>query len=79
MKDLTLFETLLQKKKYIGKKGYMIIGEKDPFADGARRLYELFQAYQFTCQLCEIKGMGHFFPSNFPDLLEEGIHYLGMK
>jgi predicted esterase len=76
VKDLSLFEELLRKKQYGDIKGYMLIGEKDSFADGPRKLYKLFQQYKFPCKLVEVKEMGHYFPEKFAKYLQEGMRYI---
>ena len=69
-------EELLKKNKHARLRGCMITGDQDPFYSKTMELAALFEEYGLPCRIIVKKGLGHFFPDDFPDLLTEAVSFI---
>ena len=75
IQDVASFESLIvgNRNKI---KGCIITGDEDPFYNKTVELVKLFEENEFQCKLIVVEGLGHFFPTNFTDLLKEAIEFI---
>ncbi|MCA0173936.1 alpha/beta hydrolase [Bacillus sp. RAR_GA_16] len=71
----SLKETLTKQRDYHAR-GCIITGDQDPFYETVLEAVQLFEAYHIPCKLIVKEGMGHVFPTDFPDVLEEAVRYV---
>lgn len=60
-------------------RGCIITGDKDPFYESVMKAITLFDAHHIPCKLIVIKGLGHSLPEDFPEVLEEAVHFVTNK
>lgn len=75
IQDVTSLESLLvgNRNKI---KGCIITGDKDPFYNKTVELVKLLEENEFQCKLMVKEGLGHFFPTDFTDLLKEAVEFI---
>ena len=74
--DLKAFQKILKNQLNPRVRGCIITGDQDPFYETALEAVHLFETYQIPCKLIVKEGMGHVFPADFPDVLEEAVQYV---
>nr|WP_273833867.1 hypothetical protein [Pseudalkalibacillus sedimenti] len=74
--DLKALQEILKNQLNPHARGCIITGDQDPFYETVLEAVQLFETYQIPCKLIVKEGMGHEFPSDFPDVLEEGVQYV---
>lgn len=76
IKDVAVLEALLKEKNHANLKGYIIIGDQDPFYKNTLELIRLLEANHVDCKLIVKEGLGHFFPEDFSALLPEAVEFI---
>ncbi|MEN2466868.1 DUF3089 domain-containing protein [Ornithinibacillus sp. JPR2-1] len=76
IQDLSGFERIIAENSRDTVRGVIITGDQDPFYEKTVQLAELFKQHGIPCKLITIKGLGHFFPSDFTGLLSEAVDYV---
>ncbi|WP_026691012.1 alpha/beta hydrolase [Alteribacter aurantiacus] len=76
IKDLSVYEALLQEGVCSKVRGYILTGEHDPYLSKQRALHQMFLDYDVPCRLVIVKGMGHEFPEAFDKYVEEALAFL---
>ena len=76
IKNVAAIEALLKENNHSGLKGYIIIGDQDPFYQNTLDLMAILKAYEIDCQLIVKEGLGHFFPDDFSNMLSEAVAYI---
>ncbi|MCU9613313.1 DUF3089 domain-containing protein [Caldibacillus lycopersici] len=76
IQDVASIEALLHTNTETEMRGCIITGDKDPYYKNTVELVKMFEAYSIPCKLIVIEGLGHDFPSDFPDLLTEAVDYI---
>ncbi len=79
IRDVSFYVPLLENGAKKGVKGYIIAGEKDMFTENTKELHSEMEKVGIQCKLTVIKGMGHEFPSNFDDYIDEALDYIEAK
>lgn len=74
--DLLFYIHLLESGARRGVKGYILSGEKDYFLENTKKLYQEMVKAGIQCKLTIVPGLGHDFPSNFDDYIDEALDYL---
>ena len=74
IQQLESFKKMLQNNDHI--RGCIITGDQDPFYEKTMELVALFEERNFPYKLIVNEGLGHFFPENFTDQLEEAIEFI---
>ncbi|WP_441294180.1 TPR end-of-group domain-containing protein [Bacillus sp. FJAT-27225] len=75
IQDLASLEGLLVRSEN-KIKGCIITGDKDFFYTKTVELAKLLGENDFQCKLMVKEGLGHFFPSDFTDLLKEAVDFI---
>ena len=57
-------------------KGVILTGEKDGALPQQKTMVEMFEEMNFSYQFIINNGLGHWFPENLPDQIDEGINYI---
>ncbi|MGG5252508.1 DUF3089 domain-containing protein [Neobacillus sp. SM06] len=73
IKDVSSIESLLKEKRFENVKGCIITGDQDPFYQKTLELRPIFKVHNIPCKFIVLEGLGHFFPSNFPELMKEAV------
>ena len=76
IKNVAAIEALLKENNHSGLKGYIIIGDQDPFYQNTLDLMDILKANKIDCQLIVKEGLGHFFPEDFSNMLSEAVAYI---
>ena len=76
IKNVAAIEALLKENDHSGLKGYIIIGDQDPFYQNTLDLMAILKANKVDCQLLVKEGLGHFFPDDFSNMLPEAVSYI---
>ncbi len=76
IKNVAAIEALLKENDYSDLKGYIIIGDQDPFYQNTLDLMAILKAKKIDCQLIVKEGLGHFFPDDFSNMLTEAVAYI---
>jgi len=79
IRDVSFYIPLLKNGVRKGVRIYIIAGEKDIFAEKTKELYSEMEKAGLQCKLTVIPGIGHEFPSNFDDYIDEALDYLEAK
>jgi predicted esterase len=74
--DLKALQEILKNQLNPHVRGCIITGDQDPFYETVLEAVQLFETYQIPCKLIVKEGMGHEFPSDFPNVLEEAVQYV---
>nr|WP_143287001.1 hypothetical protein [Caenibacillus caldisaponilyticus] len=76
IKDVSSIEKSIKEKRRKDLKGCLITGDKDPYYQKTLELAALFEKEGIPCQCIVKEGMGHFFPEDFPVLLEQAVEFI---
>ncbi len=74
--DLKSLKETLTNQRDPHARGCIITGDQDPYYETVLEAVQLFQTYQIPCKLIVKEGMGHVFPADFPDVLDEAVRYV---
>ncbi len=69
-------EILLKENKSKNLRGCIITGDQDYCYNNIVELMPMLEAYGVDCKLIVKKGVGHYFPDDFADLVKEAIEYI---
>ena len=76
IKSVAAIAALLKENDHSDLKGYIIIGDQDPFYQNTLDLMAILKANKIDCQLIVKEGLGHFFPDDFPNMLSKAVAYI---
>ena len=76
LRDVSEFGALSRAAADRGVRGYMVVGDKDRFYQGACDLHEAMKASGLPCFLDVRQGMGHRFPPDFSDILPRALEFV---
>jgi predicted esterase len=77
--DVSFYVPLLKNGVRKGVRIYIIAGEKDIFTKKTKELYSEMEKAGLQCKLTIIPEIGHEFPLNFDDYIDEALDYLEAK
>ena len=77
--DLSSYTPLLERGAKKGVSVYMLSGEKDYFLENIKKLYQEMIKAEIHCKVEIVPGLGHDFPPNFDDYIDEALDYLEAK
>lgn len=75
VQDVAAFEALI-KTAPSDLRGCIITGDQDPFYENTVQLVKLLEEHRIPCKLITIKGLGHFIPNNFSEMLVEAVGFV---
>ncbi|MGM9987999.1 MAG: alpha/beta hydrolase [Bacillaceae bacterium] len=67
---------LIQQRNVTNKKGFIITGTKDLFYEETVAISAILNENNIPNELLVIKDMGHFFPTNFIELIPKAVNYI---
>jgi len=77
--DLSFYTPLLEGAASRRVRAYVLSGEKDHFLENTKKLYQEMTKVGIHCKLEVVRGLGHDFPPNFDDYIDEALNYLEAK
>lgn len=73
IRDVAGYQSLIEKAKGNFIRGWIITGDQDHYYESTVALHRDLERAGIACKLVVVKGLGHFFPENFADLLQEAL------
>jgi predicted esterase len=74
--ETELWEPIIAEGKGRDLRGYVILGRQDQFAPGTEKLVELLHGVGIACELEAHPGMGHDYPADFNERLNEILAFV---
>ncbi|WP_371018060.1 alpha/beta hydrolase [Pseudalkalibacillus sp. JSM 102089] len=74
--DIHSLKEILHNQLNPEARGCIITGDQDPFYESVLEASQLFEDYQIPCKLIVNEGIGHEWPNEFPNVLEEAVRFV---
>ncbi len=75
--DIKNWEPIFEKSENFNeKRGYFVVGEKDPNLENVKALYELLVSKGMACEFFISPEIAHDFPDDFNQILAQALKYI---